>query len=138
MFQRDTSPSFFDMFTAVFFGALAAMLVHDGLVELRVRYELYLVDQALAKELKAIQAKEQRDIDARQLRQYEEAERARASASARALAARLERERQERKELAWGNFYTPTAGCKVDSSTMACANEFMAAKKRFVASYVDR
>ncbi len=82
------------------------------------------------------EAVRRRQEDAQQRSEAEQ--RAEQMRSARALAARLETERQERRDAAWAKFYQPSPSCKADSGTAACANEYMAARKRFDGQYVDR
>lgn len=53
------------------------------------------------------------------------------------LQQQAEADRDARRQAAWERYYQASALCKVDSATLACANEFMAAKKRFLEQYRD-
>ena len=88
-----------------------------------------LRDAEAALDRRQLQAQQQRDAAD---------QRARANQSAMALAQRLQVEREARKAVAWSQYFQPSAACKLDSGLAQCANEHIAAKKRFEASYVDR
>lgn len=62
-------------------------------------------------------------------------EEAAARQAAIAAADRRQREAAARKEVAWQQFYKPSAACLHDSANILCANAHMAAKKRFDADY---
>ena len=140
MFTRDDSgfPSFFTLFLAVFFGALLALLVHDGIAELRLQYAVHEAKQAVKQSLRDAEAAlDRQQLQAQQQRDSVD-QRARANQSAMALAQRLQVEREARKSVAWSQYFQPSAACKLDSGLAQCANEHIAAKKRFEAAYVDR
>ena len=140
MFTRDDSgfPPFFTLFLAVFFGALLAMLVHDSITDLRMRYAVHQAEKAVGQSLRDAEAAlGRRQLQAQQQRDAAD-QRARANQSAMALAQRLQVEREARKAVAWSQYFQPSAACKLDSGLAQCANEHIAAKKRFEAAYVDR
>lgn len=122
------------IFLGVFFGSLAAVFTYEGIVAWRL-------EQAAKKAVEEINranaevAQQERQREA--LRREREREAA-ARQSALDMAARLQKERDERKELAWKKYFKPSPSCQLDSGTAACANEYMAARKRFEATYVDR
>lgn len=70
--------------------------------------------------------------------QQEADERAERQRQAQEAAMAQYKEAQARKEAAFKRFYKPSETCQADPATVACANEFMQAKKRFESSYVDR
>lgn len=140
MFTRDDSgiPPFLTLFFAVFFGALLAMLAHDGITELRMRYAIHEAEEVVKKSLLDAEASLDRQQLLAQQQRDAAAQSARVNASANALATRLQREREERKAVAWDRFFQPSAACKLDSGLAKCANEHIAARKRFEDIYVDR
>lgn len=122
----------------VFIGALAAAFVYEGITALRARYAL----QEFEKTIRAVgaeteRAAQQQVIEA-QRKLAEQESSLRANRAALELVQRLERERVQRKSDAWTKFYQPSLPCAADSGTGQCANEYMAAKKRFEQTYVDR
>ena len=122
----------------VFIGGLAAMFVYEEVAAWRLEQAPRKAAALAAKhmgEAKAADARERAAREAVQTRARQEAE---ARRSALALAARLEKERQARKEAAWNRFFTPSPECRADPGQAVCANQHMAAKKRFEAEYVDR
>ena len=136
--EHDGFPPFLTIFLAVFFGVLLAMLAHDGIIELRLRYEIYKIEQAAKQSLRdSAAAIDRQQLESQRLRE-EAQQRAQANESANALAIRLQREREDRKTAAWERFYQPSAACKLDSGMAKCANEHIAARKRFEDTYVDR
>lgn len=122
----------------VFIGSLAAVFTYEAILALRTELAVRKVQQDIQAETERMkrddasrreaeaQARDAAERDADQLR------------SAKALAQRLEAERQARKAGAWSKFYQPSANCKADPGTTACANEHMVARKRFEDQYVDR
>lgn len=141
-FQTEDEGSFlldiFKIALGVFIGSLAAVFTYEAVLA-------YRVEQAVRKAQDEVKAQadrmnahaEKRSQQDAQERQAAE-QRAEQARSARALAARLEAERQARREAAWSKFYQASPSCKTDSGTAACANEYMAARKRFDSQYVDR
>lgn len=121
----------------VFIGSLAAVFAYEEITAWRIEQRARKVAEQIKK---ADQALAQQQA-AQAVRRAEEAERARqeaeANRSALALANRLQRERHQRREAAWNAYYTPSPDCKLDSATMKCANEYMAARKRFDGQYKD-
>lgn len=141
-FQTEDEGSFlldvFKIALGVFIGSLAAVFTYEAIVSFRA-------EQAVRKALQETKAQaDQMNAEAAKRSQQEALERQEAEQraeqvrNARALAARLEAERQARRDAAWSKFYQPSPSCKVDSGTTACANEYMAARKRFDGQYVDR
>ena len=122
----------------VFIGSLAAVFTYEAILA-------YRTELALRKAQQEIQAQTERMRREDANRREAEAEARNAAErdadqlrSARALVQRLEAERQARKDGAWSKFFQPSPNCKIDPGTTACANEHMAARKRFEAQYVDR
>jgi len=129
---------FLQIALGVFVGGLLSIFAYEAIVEWRI-------EQAARKALAKMEAEIQRaNADAAQQARAREAlrrqqeEQAASRRAALDMAARLERERRERKEAAWKKYFTPSSACQADSGTAACANEYMAAKKRFEAAYTDR
>ena len=136
--EHDEFPQFLTIFMAVFFGALLAMFAHDGIIELRLQYEIHKAQQAVKKSLRdSAAAIDRQQMESQRLRE-EASQRAQANASANAMAIRLQREREQRKADAWVRYFQPSAACKLDSGMAKCANEYIAARKRFEDTYVDR
>jgi uncharacterized protein (DUF1800 family) len=126
------------IFLGVFFGGLAAMFTYEAVVAWRVEQAAKKAVAEMERQISKTNAEL-----AQQARQREEQRQARereaaARQTALDMAARLERERRERKDLAWKKFFMPSPACQQDSSTAPCANEYMAARTRFEANYVDR
>lgn len=129
----------------VFIGGLAAMFAYDGISAMRLEYAAKQLMQQAQQQEKAARAElvrqqqqQQKTQQQQQKIQQEREEERQALRRANQLAQRLERERQLRKEAAWRVFYQPSAPCRDDPVTAACANEHIAAKRRFEAQYVDR
>lgn len=140
-FQTEDEGTFlldvFKIALGVFFGALAAAFSYEAILA-------YRAEEAIRKVQQQVKAQTDRmNADAARRGQQEAQERQQAEQqaeqlrNARALAARLETERQQRRDAAWSKFYQPSPPCKIDSGTAACANEYMAARKRFDGQYVD-
>lgn len=122
----------------VFIGALAALLAYEGITALRVEVAMRNAAAEVQRSADAARARTRAQLDAKRSRDAEEASRAEALERAKSLAARLAAEREQRRADAWERFYQPSEPCRLDSATLACANEHMAARKRFDAQYVDR
>lgn len=128
----------FKITMGVFIGSLMAVFTYEAVVEWRVEQSAKRAAAELQRQLDRTNSQlERQRLDREQARQQAEQE-AERNRSAFALADRLQRERNARKEAAWAQFYKPTPPCQADSGTAACANEYMAARKRFEAQYVDR
>jgi hypothetical protein len=126
------------IFIGVFLGSLAAVFTYEAIVEWRVEQAAKKAASELQRQLNKTNADMERQRKAQEQARARAEEEVARRRSALALADRLEKERKVRKETAWGQFYKPSPSCQVDSGTHACANEYMAARKRFEASYVDR
>ena len=122
----------------VFIGGLAAAFTYEAILAYRAEAALRKVQE----NVKAETDRMNREAAARQQAETEARDAAAREAdqlrSARALAQRLEAERQQRRDAAWAKFFHPSPSCKIDPGTTACANEHMAARKRFDSQYVDR
>lgn len=128
----------FKIAIGVFVGALAAMFAYETINVWRVEYAARKLVHQVEQQEKASRA--QAALQQQQQREDQERRREEQQALRRAneLVQRLERERTARKEAAWAAFYQPSASCRVDAVTTVCANEHIAAKRRFDAQYVDR
>lgn len=122
----------------VFIGALAAMFAYEGISALRVEYALRQADEQIHRSMNADRQRMRLEEQARAARQQRDIEDAQALESARNTARRLQLERERRRSDAWEKFYQPSTSCLDDPSTVVCANEHMAARKRFDAQYKDR
>ena len=118
----------------VFIGGLAAMFAYEGINALRFEYAARQLVQQAQQQEKAARAEAVRQQQQQQQIQQQRQEELRAAK----LLQLLERERQARKEAAWAAFYQPSASCRDDPVTAVCANDHIAAKRRFDAQYVDR
>ena len=126
------------IFLGVFFGSLAAVFTYEGIVAWRVEQAAKKAAEEIHRANAELAQQERQREALRQEREREREREAAATQSALDMAARLFKERRERKELAWKKFFTPSQACQLDSGTAACANEYMAARKRFESIYVDR
>lgn len=122
----------------VFIGGLAAMFAYEGITALRI-------EQAMRKQADQInqaQRKAQQDLAKEQAGRDQRVEQQRQQAQAQREAYQadqaLQRARVQRRETAWNAFYQPSLACRIDAVTAVCANEHIAAKRRFDAQYVDR
>lgn len=122
----------------VFIGALAALLAYEGITALRVEVAMRKAAAEVQRSADVARERARSQLDAKRAREADEASRRDASERAKALAARLAAEREQRRADAWARFYQPSEPCRLDSATLACANEHMAARKRFDAQYIDR
>jgi len=139
---EDTEDAFFlgvlKITIGVFVGALGALLVHDAITE----YRMKLATQDALRDIQ-VQAERQsanaarREYNIVRMRQ-EDRDRQEQQRQEQAAAIAEQRAREARKQAAFERFYKPSQACQIDSATMPCANEYMAAKKRFESSYVDR
>lgn len=122
----------------VFIGALAAMFAYEGVSALRAEYALNQLAQQAQQAMRADRERMRVEQESGAARQQQQQAQAQALQDARDLAQRLQRDREQRRANAWADYYRPSPPCLVDSATMACANEYMAAHKRFDAQYKDR
>lgn len=126
----------------VFIGALAALFAYEAINVWRLEHAARQLVQQAEQQGKAARAQAARQQQQQQQQQLEnerrQEEQQKAITMADQLAKRLERERRARKEAAWNAFYQPSPACRADAVTAACANEHIAAKKRFEAQYADR
>lgn len=122
----------------VFIGGLAAMFTYEGITAWRLEQAAKKIAADLQREAQALQAQERQRALQRDAARREDAERAALQRAADEAVAREMRALKERKEAAWQRFFRPSEPCRIDSATLPCANEHMAARKRFEATYVDR
>ncbi|MDR3451935.1 MAG: hypothetical protein P4L96_03905 [Rhodoferax sp.] len=119
----------------VFIGALVALFAHQYIEALYARWEL----QQLSQQAQHAMLQSERRQAALQQQQAEQRARDRAALAqeqrADAQAREHELQLEDDKEQAWARFFQPSAQCRQDSGTMACANAYMAAKKRFDSQY---
>ena len=129
--RYDVEQSFFSdvvkVALGVFIGGLAAAFAYETITQWRAQQVLQKMAIEMQQERRekaqaARQAQQRRDELTRQ----------------RQEAQRQEQHRQERRANAWQQYYKPSPSCRVDPSTPACANEYMAARKRFDAAYRDQ
>ncbi|WP_311223464.1 MULTISPECIES: hypothetical protein [unclassified Acidovorax] len=122
----------------VFIGGLAAMFAYEAITAWRVEQAAKRAVAELQRETDRIRSQERQRAQQAEQAKREEAERTAQQRVADEQASRALRERRERKEAAWQRFYQQSDSCRHDSATAPCANEYMAARKRFEASYIDR
>lgn len=141
-FQTEDEGSFlldiFRLALGVFIGSLAAVFTYEAVVEYRIEQAARKATAEFNRLMKETNDERECQRLAEQLAREQADQAERQKRSALALADRLERERKTRKNAAWESFYQPSPACKADSGTAACANEYMAARKRFDGQYVDR
>lgn len=144
--QSDSSflTDVFKIALGVFIGGLLAALAYTKYMAWEMERSLGPALSSLNRETKRMgaetarqfqqleQQRQQREAMQR-IEQDQQAEQARQ----RQLLQQAEAERDARRQAAWERYYQASALCKVDSATAACANEFMAAKKRFLEQYRD-
>ncbi|PIG08634.1 hypothetical protein [Comamonas sp. 26] len=128
----------------VFIGSLLAAFVYTKYMAWEMNRALGQVNTALTKETQRMWSETNQSIQrteraTQQRTAAEQIEKDRISEQVRQrqIAQQREAELDARRQVAWERYYQPSAGCKADSSTMACANAFMAAKKRFLEQYQD-
>ena len=141
VFQNEESTFLLDIVKTslgVFIGGLAAMFAYEGISAMRLEYAAKRLVQQAQQQEKTARAELVRQQQQQQKIQQEREEEQQATRRADQLAQRLERERRLRKDAAWRVFYQPSAPCRDDPVTAVCANEHIAAKRRFEAQYVDR
>ena len=141
VFQNEESTFLLDIVKTslgVFIGGLAAMFAYEGISAMRLEYAAKRLVQQAQQQEKTARAELVHQQQQQQKIQQEREEEQQATRRADQLAQRLERERRLRKEAAWRVFYQPSAPCRDDPVTAVCANEHIAAKRRFEAQYVDR
>lgn len=142
LFQTEDEGSFlldvFKIALGVFIGGLAAVFTYEAILAYRAEQALRKIEQQAKAQTDRANAEAAKRMQQAAREQQEADQKAEQLRSARALAARLEAERQARRDAAWSKFYQPSPSCKMDSGTAACANEYMAARKRFDSQYVDR
>lgn len=139
--DEDTGTFLVDVFKialGVFIGGLAAAFTYEAILAYRAEEAIRKASEEIKVQNARTNAEitKQNELD-RQARE-EERQRVERLRAAQAMEARLESERRQRKEEAWAKFHQPSPNCKLDSGTAACANEYMAARKRFESQYVDR
>lgn len=134
----------FKIALGVFIGSLLAAFVFTKYMAWEMERALGPLSAALNRDAKRMgqeatrlfqqsdQQRQQREAAA-QIEREAQAEQARQ----KRLQQQAEADRDARRQAAWERFYQPSAACKADSSTMTCANAFMAAKKRFLEQYRD-
>jgi len=122
----------------VFIGGLAAMFAYEGITAWRLEQAAKRATAELQRQAQQLQIQQHQQAQQREDAVRQESARAAAERAANEDVARLIRERRERKEAAWQRFFQPSSACRIDSATLPCANEHMAARKRFEAGYVDR
>lgn len=122
----------------VFIGALAALFAYETVSALRVEYAARQVVKDAQSALDIDRQRMRLESERKSAQAQRELARAEALEHAQSTVRRLQAERNQRKADAWARFYRPSESCLVDSATMVCANEHMAAKRRFDAQYKDR
>lgn len=147
MAEQSDSNFFADVFKialGVFIGGLLAAFVYTKYMAWEMNRALGQFNTALSKDTQRVWSETnqsiQRSKDDAQRRVATaqiEKDRVAEQARQREIAQQQEAERDARRQLAWERYYQPSAACKADSSTMTCANAFMAAKKRFLEQYQD-
>lgn len=128
----------FKIAIGVFIGSLMAVFTYEAIVEWRIEQAAKRAAAELQRQLDKTNSELERQRLAQEHARQQVEQEAERSRSALALADRLQRERNSRKDAAWTQFYRPSPACQADSATAACANEYMAARRRFDAQYVDR
>lgn len=128
----------FKIALGVFIGGLAAAFTYEAILAHRAEEALRKASQEIKAQAARTNAEIAKHNQLNQQAKEEERQRAERLRAAQALENRLESERRQRREDAWARFHQPSPNCKLDSGTTACANEYMAARKRFESQYVDR
>lgn len=134
----------FKIALGVFIGALLAAFAYTKYMAWEVERSLGPALSSLNRETQRMKSESSRQFQQleQQRQQREAAEQIEREAQAeqarqKRLQQQAEADRDARRQEAWERFYQPSAACKADSSTMTCANAFMAAKKRFLEQYRD-
>lgn len=146
-YQQEESTFFIDVLKialGVFIGGLLAAFAFAKYIDWEMSRALWQFDKTIARETQRMRS----DVDQfsqagersrQQQIAVEQLDRDRALLQVRQtqIAKQQEADRDARRQIAWERYYQPSPACKADSSTMACANAFMAAKKRFLEQYQD-
>ena len=134
----------FKIALGVFIGSLLAAFVFTKYMAWEMERALGPISSALNRDAKrmsqdAARLFQQADQQHRQREAAEQIERDFQAQQAlqKRLQQQAEADRDARRQAAWERYYQPSAACVADSSTMTCANAFMAAKKRFLEQYRD-
>lgn len=134
----------FKIALGVFIGGLLAAFVYTKYMAWEMNRALGQINTAVTKETQRMWAdtnqfvqKNERAVQQRVAAEQVERDRIAEQARQRQIAQQQQAELDDRRQTAWGRYYQPSAACRADSSTMNCANAFMAAKKRFLEQYQD-
>lgn len=146
-YQQEESTFWVDVLKialGVFIGGLLAAFAFAKYIDWEMSRAVWQFDKAIGRETQRMRSEvdqfsqsqertRQQQIAAEQI----ERDRAALQVRQRQIAKQQEAERDARRQAAWERYYQPSAACRADSSTMTCANAFMAAKKRFLEQYQD-
>lgn len=128
----------------VFIGGLLAAFVYTKYMAWEMNRALGQINTAVTKETQRMWAdtnqfslKNERAVQQRIAAEQVERDRLAEQNRQSQIAQQQQAELDARRQAAWERYYQPSAACSADSSTMNCANAFMAAKKRFLEQYKD-
>lgn len=121
----------------VFIGGLGAMFTWEHIQQWRLEQAARAALQEMKQSTRKLQREEQTRIASQQEADRQQREREATQTATQEAMSRERHDRDVRKQMAWQQFYQPTAACWHDSADIACANAFMAAKKRFEVQYQD-
>ena len=128
----------------VFIGSLMAAFVYTKYMAWEMERALGPVNATLNREAKRMSEETSRMFQQSERERQQREAAAQIERDARIELAQQKRQQQQaeadrdaKRQAAWERYYQPSASCVADSSTMACANAFMAAKKRFLEQYRD-
>lgn len=130
-FEEKESTFFTDVLKialGVFIGGLLAALAYTKFMAWNVERSLSLISF----ESKANIENERRQLEIKRLQQFDRLQQQEAERSGRAAAAQAH---EEQMRAMWRQMYKPTAACEADRSSIACANAYAAAHKRFTETY---
>lgn len=134
----------FKIALGVFVGGLLAAFVYTKYMAWEMNQALGQINTAVTKETQRMWSdtnqfvqKNERAVQQRVAAEQVEKDRITEQARQRQIAQQQQAELDDRRQAAWERYYQPSAACKADSSTMICANAFMAAKRRFLEQYRD-
>lgn len=128
----------------VFIGCLLAAFAFSKYIDWEMNRAVWQFDKTMSRETQRMKSdaeqylkSSERAMQRRSAAEQIEADRIALQAKQAQIARNQEAERDVRRQEAWESYYQPSAACKADSSTMDCANAFMAAKKRFLERFRD-
>ena len=129
----------FKIALGVFIGGLLAAFAYTKYMAWEVEYSLRQATAEIQKQAKQQAERSRKQADEERQRREAQVQQAVAdSQKAAEVEMRAQQQQQQHDSemrAAWSHIYRPSAACKADQTTLACANEHAAAHKRFTEIY---